>query len=68
MKNWKIPVPAETAGKIEFVLRDPLTKQPKYGARTVLVSRLLEFWLDQLSGKSVDECQPLPSLEELQRL
>lgn len=65
MKNWKVPIPATVAGKVEMVLTDPLTHQPKYGARTKLLTALLEHWLDQTAGKPADECRPLPTLEEL---
>lgn len=67
-KDWKIVLNAETAGKVEMVLTDPLTKEPIYGARKALVNGLLEHWLDKLAGKSEAECKPLPTLEELRSL
>lgn len=63
--NWKIPLPATLAGMVELALTDPLTKQPRYGARTKLVTALCEHWLDSVAGKPVDERRPLPTLDEL---
>lgn len=68
MKKWKIPVQAELAGKIELVLTDPLTREPKYGARTVLIEALLNHWLDIQTGKTEAERTRLPTLEELRSL
>lgn len=65
MKNWKIPVRASLAGKVELTLTDPVTREPRYGARTKLVDALLEHWLDSLQGKPIEERHPLPTLEEL---
>ena len=68
LRDWKIPVPATTAGKIEMVLGDPITGVPKYGARTKLIASLLEHWLDTVAGKPLAERSPLPSVEELRSL
>ena len=68
MKPWKIPVKADLAGRVEMVLGDPLTGAPKYGARTKLISDLLEHWLDSVAGKPEPERRPIPSLEELRSL
>lgn len=68
VKNWKVPIPATVAGRIELVLTDPITHQPKYGARSKLITALLEHWLDQCAGKPLDECKALPTLDELRSL
>lgn len=68
LKDWKIPIPAVTAGKVEMVLMDPITGQPKYGARTKLLEHLLDHWLDFIAGKPEPERKPLPTLEELRSL
>lgn len=68
MKKWKVPVPATIAGAVELVLCDPLTRQPKYGARTTLIAALLENWLDTIAEKPLSERKPIPSLEELRSL
>lgn len=69
LKDWKIPVEADLAGKIEYVLSDPLaSNRPKYGARVRLIDNLLRYWLDWQSGKPPDQCQELPSIELLRSL
>lgn len=68
MKDWKIPVPAELAGKIEMVLTDPLTRKPKYGARVKLIEGLLKNWLDQIAGTPEPQRHPIPSLDELRSM
>jgi hypothetical protein len=64
-KDWKVTVRADVAGAVEFVLTDPLTNAPIYGARTKLITQLLEHWLDFTAGRPPDERKPLPTLEEL---
>jgi hypothetical protein len=44
-KDWKLPIPATVAGAVEFELLDPVTKKPRYGERTRLVTQLLANWL-----------------------
>lgn len=65
MKKWKIPIPATTAGRVELALMDPLTREPRYGARSRLSEALFEHWLDMIAGKPYDERRPIPTLEEL---
>lgn len=65
IKKWKIPVLAELAGKIEMCTMDPLTREAKYGARTVLIEALLNYWLDVQAGKPEDQRTRLPTIEEL---
>jgi len=64
-KDWKVTVRADVAGAVEFVLSDTTTNAPLYGARTKLITQLLEHWLDSIAGKPLGECKPLPTLEEL---
>jgi hypothetical protein len=46
-KNWKICLPAQLAGAVEFYLFDNLHKKPRYGARGELLTRLLSSWVDE---------------------
>lgn len=64
-KPWKLNLSASLAGKIEYMLSDPLTKKPIYGARVKLVEALLECWIAEQEGRPV--LPPVPSLEELRR-
>jgi hypothetical protein len=52
MVEWKVSVPAELALHIEYLLFDPSTQEPEYGARSRLVTKLLEaYW------KSIPDAQ-----------
>jgi len=68
VKNWKCPLGAELAGKVEFALTDPITKKPRYGARKVLLEGLLEFWLAKESGVPPEQLPEIPSIEYLRSL
>jgi len=61
--RWKLVVPATLAGKIEFMLTDPVHQKPIYGSRTKLITALLEQWIAIQSGS--DNLPPVPSLAEL---
>lgn len=63
--RWKLVVPATLAGRIEFMLTDPVHQKPIYGARTRLVSALLEEWIAKQSGSALP---PVPSLSELRAM
>lgn len=65
IRPWKLTLPATLAGKLEHVLTDDLTGRPIYGARVKLVTALLEDWLAEQAGRSVDQRPRVPSLEEL---
>lgn len=65
MKDWKIPISATLAGRMEYVLTDNITKRPIYGARTRLLSALLERWLEEQKGTPHSELPHVPSLAEL---
>lgn len=47
---------------MEYLLADPLTRKPLYGARVRLVEALLEAWIAKEEGR---EAPPVPSLSEL---
>lgn len=58
----KLSLPAELVGMIDTLLTDPLTRKPRYGARSELTARLYEHWIAHISGNPLP---PLPSLDEL---
>lgn len=64
--RWKLVVPATLAGKIEYMLTDPVHQKPIYGSRTRLVSALLENWIAIQSGNT--NPPPVPSLAELRTM
>lgn len=64
-KPWKLNLSASLAGKVEFLLTDPITRKPIYGARVKLVEALLEKWIAQEEGKPEAEQPPVPTLAEL---
>jgi hypothetical protein len=68
LKPWKVAISAEVAGKVEFVLTDPITKKPHYGARKKLLESLLRFWLAREAGVPPEALPDLPSLEQLRSL
>lgn len=59
---WKLNISATVAGKIEFMLTDPITKKPIYGSRIKLTEALFEYWLAREEGRPLP---PIPTLEEL---
>lgn len=63
--NWKVPIPATVAGRIEHMLADPVHNKPLYGARTKLIAALLEYWIARESGRPADQIPPIPSLLDL---
>lgn len=62
IKPWKICLPATLAGRVEFMLSDPLTHKPIYGARNKLIASLLEHWLARETNRPPT---PVPTLSEL---
>lgn len=64
--RWKLVVPATLAGRIEYMLTDPVHQKPIYGSRTRLVSALLENWIAVQSGDA--NPPPVPSLAELRAM
>lgn len=61
MKDWKIPLDASLAGAVEFELMDTITKKPRYGERSKLVSALLAEWLAG-RGRKIEVELPSPDL------
>lgn len=45
--KWHVYIPGSLAGEIELILLDPLLGQPKHGAKSELVTELLQRWLDE---------------------
>lgn len=46
-KFWKVCLPATLAGTVELYLFDSIHKKPLYGARSKLISELLEKWVSE---------------------
>lgn len=65
-KPWKLNLSASVAGKVEYMLTDPITKKPLYGARKELVEALIEYWIAREEGRT--PLPPIPTLEQLRRL
>ncbi len=64
---WKINMPATLAGKIEFVLLDPIHLKPIYASRNRLIVALLEWWEARERGLPVDQLPHIPSISELRQ-
>lgn len=64
--RWKLVVPATLAGRIESMLIDAIHQKPIYGARTKLVSALLEEWVARQAGTV--PLPPIPSLADLRAM
>lgn len=62
-KPWKLNLSATVAGKVEYLLTDPITRKPIYGARVRLVEALLENWIAREEGRP--DLPPVPTLSEL---
>jgi hypothetical protein len=60
---WKINMPATLAGKVEFVLLDPVHQKPIYASRNRLIVSLLEWWLARERGEV--DLPHVPSVVEL---
>lgn len=63
IKQWKITLPATTAGTVEHLLFDTVHGKPKYSARANLVGALLDWWIARETGRSLP---PIPTAQELQ--
>lgn len=63
--DWKILLPAPLAGRIEYMLTDPIHNKPIYGARAKLIRALLENWIAE---QSQSPPTPVPSLMELRAI
>lgn len=56
-------MPATIAGTIEFMVLDPATGKPKYGARNKLVVALLSKWIAEQRREAV--IPTVPTREQL---
>ncbi len=61
----KISLPAALVAEIDLLLEDPVTRRPRYGAKSKLVEALLRTWLADI-GASRSVGPTIPSLEDLQ--
>lgn len=64
-KPWKLLMPATLAGRVEYILIDPVHKKPIYGSRNTLVIALLEWWIARESGTAPEHLPHVPSVTEL---
>jgi hypothetical protein len=64
---WKINMPATLAGKIEFVLLDPIHQKPIYASRNRLIVSLLSWWEARERGLPPDQLPHIPSIAELRQ-
>lgn len=53
---WKVTLPSDLAGTIEFLTFDRIHNRPLYSARSKLIRQLLERWLLELPP----ECKSIP--------
>lgn len=56
-------MPATLAGKVEYLLLDPVHCKPIYGSRNQLITSLLEWWIAREAGRP--ETVHVPSVAEL---
>jgi hypothetical protein len=60
---WKLNMPATLAGKVEYLLLDPIHCKPIYGSRNRLAVALFEWWIAREQGQA--DNVHVPSLTEL---
>ena len=60
--DYKISLPAAVCAEVDLLLLDPITRKPKYGARSKLIEGLLREWLAKQKGKTITLA---PTLQEL---
>lgn len=63
--RWKVIIPATLAGRVEFMLTDPVHQKPIYGSRARLIGALLERWVAEQGGTPPKNLPSVPSLAEL---
>lgn len=61
--DLKLSLPAAVVAEVDLLLEDPLTRKPRYGAKSRLITALLKDWIARTKG---DSGEPIPTLEELQ--
>ena len=54
IRAWKTNLPATLAGKVEYLLHDPIHNKARYAARGYLIERLLNVWLARIEGDIPD--------------
>ena len=54
-ERWHIVIPASIAAKINLLVHDEFTGKPEVGARSLLISRLLARYLDEVERKGNNE-------------
>lgn len=59
----KLSMPASLVAEVDLLLVDPLTKKPKYGARSKLTAALWQNWLAHMKGDNPQS--PAPTIEQL---
>lgn len=62
---WKLGLPATLAGKLEYMLADPIHQKPIYGVRNKLSVALYEWWIARENGVATDDLPKVPTLLEL---
>lgn len=62
IKQWKVTLPATTAGTVEHILFDTVHGKPKYAVRANLLDSLLSWWIARELGRPLP---PIPSAAEL---
>lgn len=62
---WKINLPASLAGRVEFMLLDPVHGKPIYASRNKLIVALLEHWIAREHGTPPALLPRIPSIFEL---
>jgi hypothetical protein len=62
---WKINMPATLAGKVEYLLLDPIHQKPIYASRNRLLVALLNWWEARERGVPRDQLPHVPSVTEL---
>lgn len=45
--RWHLQIPETLAAEVELLLLDPFWQQPKWGAKSELVTQLLQDWLNK---------------------
>lgn len=53
--EWKLSLPTSITAPVSLLLSDPLTGLPKHGARSKLIAKLLQEWLDKQAKSAIQE-------------
>ena len=61
--RWHLQIPETVAAEVELLLLDPFWQQPKWGAKSELVTQLLQEWLNSQTDRPFQPV-PLDDLEE----